>query len=524
MAVQDPNTCARALLLALAISVVPQMVRAQGEAPPAGSPAAAAKAGLPLEAWDDDWVYPEGKIKVGGLRYSLFVGGSFTRWASASTRERFGPRIIDPDLDLYRPDAKGLAPDFDFNWTGVARSDRAARIFALSIGVRAVLTAPAARRLFAPFATLRAGPYFVKSTEVGSHTVLGANAAVGVEIDRRVSMAARYDLVPKVDGLNLSNWSVSVLFKVPLGTPAGAAQKMKGTLPPPGDLVGVGGHSLHLVCRGTGTPTVVLDAGMSDAWVTWSKVQSVLAKTTRVCSYDRAGIGYSDEGPLPRTSDRIVLELHTLLHNAGIQGPYVMAGHSFGGYNVRLFASRYPSEVAGLVLIDASHEDMWRRFPPEERESRQKLLEQLRQAMVRAERGERKVPIVPNLPPEVASRPAWYRTLFEEFRSVEASADELRASDRSLHVPLVVVSAGRVRLGARTKKARQEMRRAWEEMQAEMVGLSPQGKRVIARKSGHYVQRDEPGVVVAAVEDVVGVARRTAEVVAPRAPMLFANE
>jgi len=96
--------------------------------------------------------------------------------------------------------------------------------------------------------------------------------------------------------------------------------------PPPGRLVDVGGFRLHLVCEGEGSPTVVLDAGSADAWLTWFKVQPALAKVTRVCSYDRAGIGYSDPGPQPRSRRRIVEELRTLLHRAGIPPPYVLAG------------------------------------------------------------------------------------------------------------------------------------------------------------------------------------------------------
>jgi len=102
--------------------------------------------------------------------------------------------------------------------------------------------------------------------------------------------------------------------------------------PPPGRLIDVGGHRLHINCTGDGTPTVVLDAGVCDCSLNWCLFQSEVDKFTRVCSYDRAGIGWSDAGPLPRTSMRIVRELHTLPENAGIPGPYVLVGHSFGGY------------------------------------------------------------------------------------------------------------------------------------------------------------------------------------------------
>ncbi len=127
--------------------------------------------------------------------------------------------------------------------------------------------------------------------------------------------------------------------------------------PASGKLINVGGYRLHINCIGTGSPTVILDAGLGGSSLDWSLVQPEVATFTRVCSYDRAGYGWSDYGPKPRTSGRIVAELHTLLIGAGIPGPYILVGQSFGGLNVRLYAYTYPQEVAGMVLVDASHEN-----------------------------------------------------------------------------------------------------------------------------------------------------------------------
>ena len=117
--------------------------------------------------------------------------------------------------------------------------------------------------------------------------------------------------------------------------------------PPPGRLVDVGGYRLHIQCAGTGSPAVVLDAGLGGTSLDWNLVQKEMGLTTQVCAYDRAGMGWSETGPLPRTPDQIARELHTLLTNAGIPGPYVLVGHSVGGKNVRMFALQYPDEVAG---------------------------------------------------------------------------------------------------------------------------------------------------------------------------------
>src|SRR5436853_1389514 len=126
----------------------------------------------------------------------------------------------------------------------------------------------------------------------------------------------------------------------------------------PGQLVDAGGFRLNLYCMGSGSPTVVFDSGWGDWAPAWSKVQREIAKWTRACSYDRAGAGFSDPGPMPRTSVHIAEELRAALHHAGIAGPYVLVGSAFGGDNVRTFADLYMREVAGLVLVDADPDDL----------------------------------------------------------------------------------------------------------------------------------------------------------------------
>ena len=121
----------------------------------------------------------------------------------------------------------------------------------------------------------------------------------------------------------------------------------------PGRLVAVQGTRLNFYCMGSGSPTVVFDSGWGDWAPVWMIVQPEVAKWTRACSYDRAGAGFSDPGTMPRTSARIADELRGALHNARIQGPYILVGNAFGGDNVRTFATSYPTEVAGLVLVEA---------------------------------------------------------------------------------------------------------------------------------------------------------------------------
>ena len=116
----------------------------------------------------------------------------------------------------------------------------------------------------------------------------------------------------------------------------------------------IGGYHLHLNCSGEGVATVIMDSGAGGNSLSWNLVQPEIAKFTRVCTYDRAGLGWSDPGPLPRTSRQFVKELHALLVTSGIKGPYVLVGHSLGGAYVQRYAQRFPDEVAALVLLDSA--------------------------------------------------------------------------------------------------------------------------------------------------------------------------
>ena len=141
-----------------------------------------------------------------------------------------------------------------------------------------------------------------------------------------------------------------------------ATELDKRAHPPPGQLIDVGGYKLHLYCAGVnvdGNPTVILETGLGSTSSAWARVQPEIAKLTRVCAYDRAGIGWSDPGPQPRDAQHIAQELYSLLHNASIPGPYVLVGWSFGGLYVREYAGQHAEEVIGLVLLDSSHPDQW---------------------------------------------------------------------------------------------------------------------------------------------------------------------
>jgi len=267
--------------------------------------------------------------------------------------------------------------------------------------------------------------------------------------------------------------------------------------PPPGRLVDVGGHRLHILCTGAGSPAVVLESGLGGSSADWGFVQPGVAAFTRVCSYDRAGMGYSDPGPSPRTARRIALELGQLLDRGGVDGPLVLVGASLGGFTVRVFASERPERVVGLVLVDASHEDQEMEFP-----RIAPLVPFLSTVGVLRVLGMSLGPPAGSLAPSVqaAARATSYRTAAyhaaaDELRHVRDSAAEVKATRRPLTIPLVVVTGGR---GSDA---------AWRDLQRDQVTLSRQGCQIVAEESGHVVGVSQPQAVVDAVRTTVDVAR-----------------
>lgn len=278
---------------------------------------------------------------------------------------------------------------------------------------------------------------------------------------------------------------------------------------------------MHIDCTGAGSPAVILESGLGDTYLSWRKVQPEIAKVTRVCSYDRAGIGYSESSSQPRTSKVMAAELHSLLKAAGVAPPYVLVGHSMGGYTVRLYTSLYRNEVVGMVLVDASHPDQENRFPPE--------LKNLEGTWLReAEFLEYATPIgIPRLiglcdedPVQRAAECNWHsaREGVAELKSFSESAAQTAATGSLGDLPLAVLSHDPEKpsadLPADLAKPTND---AWEKMQEELARLSTRGTQVIAKNSSHYIQIDRPDVVIDAVRNVVQQARTPQSTVLPSA-------
>jgi pimeloyl-ACP methyl ester carboxylesterase len=308
------------------------------------------------------------------------------------------------------------------------------------------------------------------------------------------------------------------------------------SIPPPGQLVDVGGHRLHLRCGGDGTPAVVFDAALGASSLSWSLVQPAVARVTRACSYDRAGFGWSDAGPMPRTAGRIAGELHQLLQRGGVAPPYVLVGHSFGGLVMRLFAARHPGDVAGLILIEPAIAEAWARPGREQQaliargvrlcgygaSAARHGLAAIVSALARAGatgvarllasavsrgglRREDEGILAPiwKLPPEARAtlghmwtQPKFFEALGSQIATICESAEEiLRATpDGPGDVPLTVISSAHAhepRLRADSTLARQSSR----------------GRHVLASDSGHWVPLDAPQAVIDAIVAMVSAVR-----------------
>ena len=284
--------------------------------------------------------------------------------------------------------------------------------------------------------------------------------------------------------------------------------------PAPGRLVDVGGYRMHIACMGSGSPTVVLNSGAGGFSAEWSLVQPELAKTTRVCGFDRAGMGWSEPGPAPRSPAHIADELHTLLTNAGIDGPIVLVAHSAGGKHARLYAQRHAEQVAGIVLVDARSEYVDDRLTPEraaaERAEYQGFQSQIatlsRFGVVRliwSWGWPKALPVAAKLAPEtrqligiLQARPQHQATSLSE--TDDARLDNAALRDATLGAtPLVVLEAGR---------SMQQLP-DWRESQDYQAGLSTNSRLIVAEGSDHSIHWDRPALVIDAVRAVVAAAR-----------------
>jgi pimeloyl-ACP methyl ester carboxylesterase len=323
--------------------------------------------------------------------------------------------------------------------------------------------------------------------------------------------------------------------------PVTAQQAIRTTAPSPlGKLVDLGGRRLHINCTGKGNVTIVMEAGAGDFSFDWSLVQPKVASFARVCTYDRAGYAWSEAGPTPRTMRQIVYELHTGLAKAGIKSPYVLVGHSLGGLIVRVYANQYPKEVAGMVLVDSSHEDQqiiimdrktkkekvvhWRELSsgrpipsiqttmpsPADSNTSRGTTQSANQSKLDAP--------YDKLPLKIQHMRLWAmaQPRYDAARSSETFeflADELAGmyAERGSRkyplgdMPLIVLTRG---IAGEDEQANKQLLEDHDRLQIDLVSLSNNSKQIIAKQSGHHIQLEQPTLVTDAIKQVVNAVRR----------------
>ena len=287
----------------------------------------------------------------------------------------------------------------------------------------------------------------------------------------------------------------------------------------PGRLVDVGGrYRMHLYCTGEANPTVVLDSGLGDSFVEWKKVQHGVSQFTRVCSYDRAGMGYSDPSPKARNSAIFAQELHELLHRGGITPPYVLVAHSMAAFDISLYESFYHGDVAGLVFVDGSHPDQLERFPSALHAMNTGWIREGRLWQFVTPLGLARVLGYCGDDIEIRAVECTYadaRETADERTSFRESAALAKETATHLDIPLLVISHDPShRDPDLSLNLDRELNSAWIDMQNDLAGLSSKGTRVIATGSGHYIQNDRADVVVNGIRGIVDQVRN------PRDPVL----
>ena len=296
-----------------------------------------------------------------------------------------------------------------------------------------------------------------------------------------------------------------------------ASRRERRLHPPTGELVAIEGTRLHMFTAGRGTPTVVLDSALAGTSLSWSEIQPRLAELTRVVSYDRAGFGWSDASPAPRTVENMVEELDQLLSSAGVEAPYVLVGHSYGGWVAQLYASRHRKRIAGVILVDSPHPKDW--MDPDQAQASRvargaRLARRaawcarfgLMRLMFLLERvgvgvfGEhgRVAELLGKTPMAIRRQ---LRTFWVQPGTLEALASQIENAPASAakvfeetfdygDLPLVVLTA-----------ANPDAKRLDDQLQT--TALSRRGRHVVARHSGHWIPLEEPDLIVDAVRDVL---------------------
>lgn len=289
-----------------------------------------------------------------------------------------------------------------------------------------------------------------------------------------------------------------------------AIHHYRAVYPPQGRLYTVDGHKMHLYCTGEGSPTIVLDAGLGNDSLIWANVQPTLSKTTRVCSYDRAGFGWSDLQPRPRDAHRITDQLNALLAQAEIKGPIVLMGHSIAGLYIRDYAARYPQNLSSLVFVDGSTPLQEDRFPGRTKlvllKAKLELLQTKWSYVLGIPRitgdcniGEGFEISAGKMLSQDQCRAALFTALEREDEDFHQSGKETIHTG-PFDLPILIFSQDNHPSGSEPRSKVDEI---WDQMQEELKNLSTRSRRIVAKGSGHYIQVERPDLLNSKVADLI---------------------
>ena len=268
---------------------------------------------------------------------------------------------------------------------------------------------------------------------------------------------------------------------------------------PPGRFINIGFQTMYVDCLGENKPTIIVDVGIAASSASWYKIAKELSKNTRICLYDRAGYGWSDSGRGERTTATIVHELKLLMKLAEIPGPYIMVGHSFGGFTARYFAAKFPEDVAGLVLVDSSHPEQIYRLSALDNQGKKPLITG-RDANAPADFSEfeRKWYFLNS------SRKATFAQM-AELKYFKQSAYQVKHSGRLKDIPIAVLSRGIAQLPELNGVS---LENEWLDLQKDLLNLSKNSWHSIILNSGHNIYEEAPAKIIENVLEVIEKSRK----------------